>query len=222
MNLDENSWLGLLKRCFGFTSFRPLQLEIIRETMVGRDVFAASSHRRRQIALFPIARPPPARPDRGRFALDRADERPGGRPAGRRRRRHLPEFLPRRRRIPPRLRGLHQGEYRLLYVAPERLMLPAFLDDLKRWNVNLFAVDEAHCISEWGHDFRPEGRQLAELRPLFPGVPTMALTATATARVREDIVTQLCASQARYIASFNRPNLAYRVVIKSKAARAGS
>src|SRR5207253_12977 len=90
-----------------------------------------------------------------------------------------------------RLRGLHNGEFRLLYVAPERLMLSGFLDDLKRWNVNLFAIDEAHCISEWGHDFRPEYRQLANLRSHFPNVPMMALTATATERVRGDIVTQL-------------------------------
>ena len=70
-------------------------------------------------------------------------------------------------------------------------MLSGFLDDLQRWNVNLFAIDEAHCISEWGHDFRPEYRQLSALRGLFPDVPMMALTATATERVRGDIVTQL-------------------------------
>ena len=87
-----------------------------------------------------------------------------------------------------RLRGLHNGEFRLLYLAPERLMLSGVLSDLQRWNVRLLAVDEAHCISEWGHDFRPEYRQLAELRKLFPETPMMALTATATGRVREDIV----------------------------------
>jgi ATP-dependent DNA helicase RecQ len=117
----------------------------------------------------------------------------------------------------PRLRGLHNGEYRLLYVAPERLMLSGFLEDLQRWNVKLLAVDEAHCISEWGHDFRPEYRQLAELRPLMPGVPMMALTATATERVRGDIVTQLkLHDPACYVASFNRPNLTYRIFPKQK------
>jgi len=88
---------------------------------------------------------------------------------------------------------------------------------LQRWNVRLLAVDEAHCISEWGHDFRPEYRQLAELRKLFPETPMMALTATATGRVREDIVKLLKLREPRcYVASFNRPNLTYRVLAKNK------
>src|SRR6185369_11142291 len=116
-----------------------------------------------------------------------------------------------------RLRGLHQGEYRLLYVAPERLMLSGFLSDLQRWNVKLLAIDEAHCISEWGHDFRPEYRQLASLRDLFPTTPMMALTATATDRVRKDIVTQLRLREPGcYVASFDRPNLTYRVFAKEQ------
>src|SRR5260221_7643391 len=94
-------------------------------------------------------------------------------------------------------------------------MLSGFLSDLQRWNVNLLAIDEAHCISEWGHDFRPEYRQLSQLRTLFPAVPMMVLTATATTRVREDIVKQLhLRDPARFVASFNRPNLSYRVVGK--------
>jgi ATP-dependent DNA helicase RecQ len=118
----------------------------------------------------------------------------------------------------PRLRGLHNGEYRLLYVAPERLMLSGFLDDLQRWNVNLIAIDEAHCISEWGHDFRPEYRQISSLRELFPKVPFMALTATATERVRADIVRQLHLRDPHVcVASFNRPNLTYRVHAKNQA-----
>src|SRR5439155_4311175 len=115
-----------------------------------------------------------------------------------------------------RLRGLHNGEFRLLYVAPERLMLSGFLSDLQRWNVTLFAVDEAHCISGWGHDFRPEYRQLTQLRETFPAVPLMALTATATERVRGDIVKHLRLREPScYVASFNRPNLTYRVQPKN-------
>jgi ATP-dependent DNA helicase RecQ len=116
-----------------------------------------------------------------------------------------------------RLAGLHRGEFVLLYVAPERLMLSGCLEDLAKWNLNLIAVDEAHCISEWGHDFRPEYRQLSQLRALFPDVPMMALTATATTRVREDIVKLLELRAPRcFVASFNRPNLTYRVIAKSK------
>ncbi len=114
-----------------------------------------------------------------------------------------------------RLRGLHQGEFRLLYAAPERLMLSGVLADLQRWNVNLLAIDEAHCISEWGHDFRPEYRQLAQMREVFPAVPMMALTATATERVRKDILVQLKLREPQcFVASFNRPNLLYRILAK--------
>jgi ATP-dependent DNA helicase RecQ len=96
-------------------------------------------------------------------------------------------------------------------------MLAGFLADLQRWNLNLLAIDEAHCISEWGHDFRPEYRQLATLRDLFPKTPMMALTATATDRVRKDIVTHLKLREpACYVASFNRPNLTYRVFAKEQ------
>src|SRR5207302_5658222 len=117
-----------------------------------------------------------------------------------------------------RMPGLRDGAFSVLYVAPERAMLPGFLANLREWKINLIAIDEAHCISEWGHDFRPEYRRLAELRSQFPEVPLMALTATATERVRLDIVKQLHLRQPkRYVASFNRPNLMYRVLPKSKA-----
>jgi ATP-dependent DNA helicase RecQ len=116
-----------------------------------------------------------------------------------------------------RLRGLWQGQYRLLYAAPERLMLPGVLENLREWNVRQIAIDEAHCISEWGHDFRPEYRQLATLRAKLPGVPWMALTATATERVRADILKQLqLRDPGIYVASFNRPNLTYRVIAKAR------
>jgi len=115
-----------------------------------------------------------------------------------------------------RLRGLNRGQYRMLYLAPERLMLDGFLERALNWNITQIAIDEAHCISEWGHDFRPEYRELKKLRRHLPDVPIMALTATATERVRKDIVDQLHLDDARcYVASFNRPNLTYRVVPKS-------
>jgi len=118
-----------------------------------------------------------------------------------------------------RFAKLHNGEYKLLYLAPERLMLPEFLPKLSAWGMTALAVDEAHCISEWGHDFRPEYRRLREVREAFPGLPLLALTATATPRVREDIRTQLELRDPEiFIASFNRPNLTYRVLPKAKAA----
>jgi ATP-dependent DNA helicase RecQ len=104
------------------------------------------------------------------------------------------------------------GQHRLLYVAPERIMTSSFLEFLRRLDVNLIAIDEAHCISEWGHDFRPEYRQLSRLRPLFPETPVMAMTATATERVRGDILEQLGLREpAVHIGSFNRINLTYHV-----------
>jgi ATP-dependent DNA helicase RecQ len=119
-----------------------------------------------------------------------------------------------------RLRGLHRGDYKLLYVAPERLMLEGWVENLKNWNVSCLAIDEAHCVSEWGHDFRPEYRQLAKLRTILPDVPLMALTATATSRVRADIISHLKLRDPQtFVASFNRPNLTYRVVPKDQPAK---
>ncbi len=110
-----------------------------------------------------------------------------------------------------------QGVLKILYVAPERLSNAAFQGFLARLKVSLVAVDEAHCISVWGHDFRPDYRRLGALRQSLPGVPFLALTATATERVRGDIVGQLHLSQPKeYIASFNRANLNYSVVPKRR------
>jgi RecQ family ATP-dependent DNA helicase len=111
-----------------------------------------------------------------------------------------------------------RNKVRLLYIAPERLAIPTFLSFLKGLNISLFAIDEAHCISEWGHDFRPEYRQLKSIGASFPDVPIIALTATATMKVREDIINQLELKDARkYIASFNRENLVYYVRPKQDA-----
>lgn len=108
--------------------------------------------------------------------------------------------------------GVRNGRYKLLYVAPERLVQERFLRFLKPANVSFFAIDEAHCISMWGHDFRPEYRELAHLKEYFPGTSVHAYTATATPQVREDIVTQLGLSAPEvHVGSFVRPNLFYRV-----------
>ena len=117
-----------------------------------------------------------------------------------------------------RLERLDRGEYRLLYVAPERLVLSGFLARLQRWNLRRIAVDEAHCVSEWGHDFRPEYRRISSLRALHPAVPVLALTATATRRVRDDIERFLeLRDPQRFVAGFNRPNLRYSVFEKRDA-----
>jgi ATP-dependent DNA helicase RecQ len=116
---------------------------------------------------------------------------------------------------------LLRGDIKLLYVAPERLFNPTFLSLLSqvqsRVGISAFTVDEAHCVSEWGHDFRPEYRRIAELRQQFPNVPMMALTATATARVRQDILEQLDLNDPYiHLASFNRSNLFYEVRSKDR------
>ncbi len=216
VNHASHALLPLLKQYFGYTSFRPLQEEIIRDSLAGRDVFAllpTGGGKSLCFQLPALVRPGLTVVISPLIALmkDQVDAmQASGVPAT-----FLNSSLA-AGESRPRLRGLHNGEYKLLYVAPERLLLPDFLDDLKRWNVSLFAIDEAHCISEWGHDFRPEYRQISTLREVFPGVPFMALTATATERVRADIVKQLHLRESQiYVASFNRPNLTYRVRAKS-------
>ncbi len=115
-------------------------------------------------------------------------------------------------------RQAESGRLKLLYVAPERLRMPSFRAWLTTVTVSLIAIDEAHCISEWGHDFRPEYRHLRALRKDFPDAPTLALTATATARVRLDIIEQLGLRQSKvFQSSFNRPNLRYAVRPKRNA-----
>lgn len=115
-----------------------------------------------------------------------------------------------------------RGELRLLLVAPERLVTSSFIAWLRGLpgGIGAFAIDEAHCISQWGHDFRPEYRRMAELRSAFPRVPMQAYTATATPRVRDDIVAQLRLSNpALLVGAFDRPNLTYRVVPREGGSR---
>jgi len=209
--------LPLLKQYFGYTSFRPLQEEIIRDSLAGKDVFALLPTGGGKSLCFQL----PALARDGLTVVvsplialmkDQVDALQASGVAATFLNSSLNAEESRKR-----LRGLHTGQYRLLYAAPERLMLSGFLSDLQKWNVKLIAIDEAHCISEWGHDFRPEYRQIADLRKHFPDVPFMALTATATGRVREDIIAHLQLREPKtYVASFNRPNLTYRVLAKSK------
>lgn len=110
------------------------------------------------------------------------------------------------------------GELKLLYMAPERLLQPSTLNALARCQLNLFAIDEAHCVSQWGHDFRPEYLKLGQLAERFPDVPRIALTATADARTRKEIRAQLLDDAAKvFIDSFDRPNLRYRIGLKQNA-----
>src|SRR6202041_298441 len=110
------------------------------------------------------------------------------------------------------LREAIAGRFRLLYLSPERLARADTIEWLQRVPVSLFAIDEAHCISEWGHEFRPEYRQLSALRQHFPHSPIAAFTASATRHVRHDILEQLQLRQPdKYIVSFHRPNLRYLV-----------
>lgn len=207
----------LLKRTFGYASFRPLQREICEATLAGQDVFALLPTGGGKSLCFQI----PALARGGLTVVvsplialmkDQVDQLQASGVAATFLNSTLDADEAR-----SRLRGLHRNEYRLLYVAPERLMLEGWSENLKKWNVTCLAVDEAHCVSEWGHDFRPEYRQISKLREILPDIPLMALTATATTRVRQDIITHLKLREPQvFVASFNRPNLTYRVVPKDQ------
>ena len=206
-----------LKTTFGYGAFRPLQREIIEASLAGRDVFAllpTGGGKSLCFQLPALQRPGLTVVVSPLIALmkDQVDQLQAAGVAATFLNSTLGAAEAR-----SRLAGLHRGEWRLLYVAPERLMLDGWQENLKSWNVTALAIDEAHCVSEWGHDFRPEYRQLAQLRALLPDVPVMALTATATERVRADIVTHLRLREPEiFVASFNRPNLTYRVLAKDQ------
>jgi ATP-dependent DNA helicase RecQ len=204
---------ALLTRHFGFQTFRPHQREIVESLLAGQDVLALLPTGGGKSLCYQL----PALAQAGLTVVisplialmkDQVD--------------NLAELGVRatflNSSLSPdegrsRWNNLYAGRYQILYLAPERLVMEDMLAAIADWNVGLIAVDEAHCISEWGHDFRPEYRALAVLRDRFPRVPLVALTATATGRVRDDIVSLLRMREPRiHVASFNRPNLSYRIV----------
>ena len=208
----------LLKTHFGFDQFRPLQEEIIDCVISGKDAFVLMPTGGGKSLCFQL----PALMMPGVTVVisplialmkDQVDAlKANGIPA---------EFINStltRPEIDQIQAEARRGNIKILYAAPERLILPEFQLFLKTITVSLIAIDESHCISEWGHDFRPDYRNLIMLRNIFPEVPAMALTATATKKVREDIICQLSLAKAKiFISSFNRPNLSYAVLPKKNS-----
>jgi ATP-dependent DNA helicase RecQ len=202
----------LLQRHWGYSSFRPRQQEIVEAILAGRDVAAvlptgggkslcyqlpALASHRTAVVVSPLI----ALMQDQVFHLDRARI-----PAA-----FLNSSLDRREQAHI-LSQAERGRYRLLYLSPERLVREDTLEFLERLEPVFFAVDEAHCISEWGHEFRPEYRMLRSLRDRFPNTPIAAFTASATRSVRHDIVHQLrLKDPTRVVLSFRRPNLSYQV-----------
>ncbi len=210
--------LELLKKHFGYEQFRPLQTEVIEHCLSGKDALVLMPTGGGKSLCYQL----PALQFPGLTLVvsplialmkDQVDAlRGNGIPAAFMNSSLSAIELARVEEMATR------RELKLLYLAPERLSMPGVQAFLKKLQISLLAVDEAHCISEWGHDFRPDYRHLKNLRSLFPDTPVMALTATANARVRDDIVAQLALEKGRvFQSSFNRANLTYRVQPKKRA-----
>lgn len=209
-----------LKRWFGFDRFRPGQREVVSDALAGHDLLAIMPTGGGKSLCFQL--PALIRPgvmvvvsplialmqDQVRLLRDNGIDAA-----------FLNSSLTARESAETTA-GLLRGEFKLVYLAPERLLLPEFLSGFlprlqEAQGLSGFTIDEAHCVSEWGHDFRPEYRQMHRLREHFPDVPVFAFTATATGRVRDDISHQLgLRDPAVHVASFNRPNLHYAVRAK--------
>lgn len=206
-----------LQRIFGFSTFRANQEEIVQSILAGRDVFAvmptgggkslcyqlpASLMNGTCLVISPLISLMKDQVDAANaFGLD----------AG-----FLNSTLSTAQQHAV-LARLQEGTYDLLYLSPERLALPGFLGRLRQATISFVAVDEAHCVSEWGHDFRPDYLALSCLKQELPGVPITAFTATATHKVQEDIIRRLALSQPLMTrASFDRPNLFYQVQVRDQ------
>jgi len=208
----------LLKKHFGYENFRPLQKDIINNILAKKDTFVLMPTGGGKSLCFQL----PALQFPGLTLVvsplialmkDQVDSlRANGVEA---------EFLNSsldKNQITQVIKNVKDKKTKLLYVAPERFASQEFLKLLNSINLSLIAIDEAHCISEWGHDFRPEYRKLSKLKEYFPETPIVALTATATKKVQEDILRHLKTPQAKiFVSSFNRENLNIKVVEKKKA-----
>ena len=206
---------SILKNTFGYDTFRPLQQEVIENVMARRDTLAVMPTGGGKSLCYQI----PSLQFDGLTVVvsplislmkDQVEQlRAFGVPAL-----FLNSSLGPQEYL-ENMEYVRRGEVKLLYLAPETLLTPRILSLLDSVNVDLLTIDEAHCISEWGHDFRPEYRQIIEVRKRFPGAVCLALTATATSRVRQDIRTTLkFATTNEFIASFNRENLYIEVLRK--------
>ncbi|WP_371136360.1 RecQ family ATP-dependent DNA helicase, partial [Phenylobacterium sp.] len=206
-SLDEAR--EILRRTFGHAEFRGRQAEVITEVLAGRSAMAVLPTGGGKSVCYQI--PAMMRPGLGLVVSPlialMADQVAGLQQSGVAAARidSTGESWERAQTW----ERIEHGELDLLYISPEGLMQPSMLERLSRTPLALIAIDEAHCVSQWGHDFRPEYRMMGRLADIFPNVPRLAVTATADTRTREDIRTELrLQDSAEFVASFARPELA--------------